>query len=273
MSYFFKNKYMIIIFTVTILIFVVMIVSNGNRNKTTFVEDIVATVLSPVQKVFFNTGKNISDFFQFLKEIKTIKKQNESLILEIEKFKEENRKLQNLKEENDRFRKMLDLKYELDDLEMIGAQVISKQSNNWFDIFTIDKGIADNINKNDTVITEKGLVGHIFEISKNSAKVISVIDSNSAVAAIITRTRDFGMVKGDLLFQKEGLCKMIYLNKDADVVAGDAVETSGLGGIYPKGLFIGKIKDIREESDQVSKIASIEPAVDFKSLEYVFVVK
>ena len=273
MLHFLRSKYGILLTIVTILIFTVMVISAADRSKVTFFEDITVTIFSPVQKVFFNAGKGIGNFFKFIGEIKTLQEQNKKLLTEIEIITEQNRNLQKLGEENSRFKEMLNLKEELDNFDMIGAQVIAKQSGNWFEIFTIDKGTSDGIEKNCAVITSQGLVGHIFEISSHSAKIISIIDGNSAVSGLITRTRDFGMVKGDLVFQEDGLCKMIYINKDADIVIGDMVETSGLGGIYPKGLFIGKIKEVKKESHQVSKFALIEPIVDFKSLEYVFVIK
>lgn len=248
-------------------------ISATNRPTVTLFEDVVGVVVSPIQKIFFSIGKNAQNFIQFITEIKTLKQQNERYLREIDELKEENRKLQALKDENERLREMLGLKDRFDKFEIIGAQIIAKEPGNWFNVFTIDKGTADGLQKNSAVITSKGLVGHIYEIGINRAKVISVIDSNSAVSGLIVRTRDIAVVKGDLTLQKDGLCKMSYISKDADIIPGDLIETSGLGGIYPKGLLIGKIKATKKEPYEISKYAIVEPVVDFKRLEEVFVIK
>lgn len=273
MPYFLRNKYIIALILITLVIFVLMAMSVTGRSNATFVEDMVGVIVSPIQKVFFSIGKNIENAIQFIAEIKTLKQQNEKLLAEIDELKETNRKLQDLKAENERLREMLGLKERFDKFEIIGAQIIAKEPGNWFSVFTIDKGTNDGLEKNSAVITSKGLVGHIYDVGINRAKVISIIDSNSSVSGLMVRTRDIAVVKGDLALQKEGLCKMSYISKDADVIKEDLIETSGLGGIYPKGLLIGKIKEIKQEPHEISKYAIVEPAVDFKRLEQVFVIK
>ncbi|MBZ4645008.1 MAG: rod shape-determining protein MreC [Petroclostridium sp.] len=273
MPYFLRNKYIIALILITLVIFVLMAMSVTGRSNATFVEDMVGVIVSPIQKVFFSIGKNIENSIQFIAEIKTLKQQNEKLLAEIDELKETNRKLQDLKAENERLREMLGLKERFDKFEIIGAQIIAKEPGNWFSVFTIDKGTNDGLEKNSAVITSKGLVGHIYDVGINRAKVISIIDSNSSVSGLMVRTRDIAVVKGDLALQKEGLCKMSYISKDADVIKEDLIETSGLGGIYPKGLLIGKIKEIKQEPHEISKYAIVEPAVDFKRLEQVFVIK
>ncbi|WHH61053.1 rod shape-determining protein MreC [Petroclostridium sp. X23] len=273
MSHFIRNKYIIALILTTIAIFVFMGMSTAERQKAFFLEDIVGVVVSPIQKVFFSIGKNIESSIKFLSEIKTLKQQNEMLLSEVDELKETNRKLQDLRAENERLREMLGLKERFDKFEIVGAQIIAKEPGNWFNVFTIDKGTADGLEKNCAVISSKGLVGYVFDIGLNRAKVISVIDSNSSVSSLIVRTRDIAVVKGDLTLQKEGLAKMNYIDKDADIIKGDLIETSGLGGIFPKGLLVGKIKEVGKEPYEISKYAVIEPAVDFQRLEQVFVIK
>ncbi|MGE4282699.1 MAG: rod shape-determining protein MreC [Clostridia bacterium] len=273
MSYFFKNKYVLGLIITTVVIFILMGMSTAESQKANFFEDITGLVISPIQKVFFGVGKNIEGSIEFVGEIKNLKQKNEILLTEVDELKETNRKLQDLKDENQRLREMLGLKERFDEFQIVGAQIIAKEPGNWFNIFTIDKGTADGLEKNCAVITSKGLVGHIVDISLNRAEVISIIDSNSSASSLIVRTRDIAVVKGDLTLQKEGLCKMNYIAKDADIIKGDQIETSGLGGIFPKGLLVGTIKEIGKEPYEISKYAIIEPAVDFKRLEQVFVIK
>ncbi|MCG8501698.1 MAG: rod shape-determining protein MreC [Firmicutes bacterium] len=272
-SGFLKNKYNIALIVITLTIFVIMGMSVGDRPKATVVEDVIATVVSPVQSFFYNTGKSVENAVRFASEIKTLKEERDRLLLQVDKLQEDNRGLQELGKENKRLREMLGLKKKLDDFEFVGAQIIGKDPGNWFNTFTIDKGTADGLENKCAVIASKGLVGYIYDVRTNSAKVMSIIDNDSAVSALIERTRDIAVVKGDLVLQHEGSCKMDNIEKGADIIAGDCVVTSGLGGIYPKGLLIGMIKQISEEPHEISQYAIVEPAVDFKRLEEVFVIK
>jgi len=274
MAYFFRNKYIVGLIFVTIVIFVLMGVSTTvERSKANVVEDIVGNILSPVQKIFYNIGESIDGIINFLGEIKTLKMQNEELVKKIDMMEQENRSIQELKDENRRLREMLDLKQKTDKFEMVAAEVVSKDPGNWFNTFIIDKGTAHGLQKKCAVITSKGLVGYICDIGTNWAKVISIIDADSSVGSIVVRTRDIAVVKGDLTLQNQGLCKMTYISKGENVISGDLVETSGMGGIYPEGLLIGKIKEIKPEEHGISKYAIIEPAVDFERINEVFVIK
>ncbi len=273
MPHFLKNKYIIVLLIVTILIFIIMAISSGDDSKNSFIGDAVNTVVYPMQKIVSNISRSITKTFVFVSEIRTLKQKNDILYNEVYKLSEENRQLQQFKIENDRLREMVGLKDRMTDYKLSGAQIVAKHPGNWFDIFTIDKGTNEGIKNKSAVITNKGLVGYVYDIGTNYARVMSIIDSDSSVSAVIARTRDSAIVKGDLALQNQGLCIMSYISPDADIVIGDNVETAGLGGIYPKGLYIGKIKDIRKDTHGISYYAIVEPAVDFKRLEEVFVIE
>ncbi len=269
---FLKNKYVLGLILVTLIIIVTMVISAGDYVQGTFVEEGISLLISPAQKVVTSIGNAIENSIQFLLEIRILKEQTEELKVKVEELQEENRQLQELRSENDRLRLMLDFKEKYSDYEYVGAQVIAKQPGNWFNTFTIDKGTADGLEYRNVVMSSKGVVGYIYDIQKHSAKVMSIIDIDSSVSALISRTRDTAVVKGDLALQNNGLCKMSNISKDADIVVGDNIITAGLGGIYPKGLLVGKIKEIEEMPHEISQEAIIEPVVDFKRLEEVFVI-
>jgi len=106
-----------------------------------------------------------------------------------------------------------------------------------------------------------------------TSKVISIIDEDSSISARLSKTSDLVVVKGDRKLKEQGLCIMNYIPADADVSAGDRVETSGVGGIYPKGILIGTVKEVRQRTNDLDRYAIIEPVVDFKRLEEVFILK
>jgi rod shape-determining protein MreC len=257
---------------ITATVLILMGVSASNRIKATVLEDIVGVVVTPVQKVFNKISSSIENSAEFFASKKLLREQNEELVYRLSELEQKEMKLQQLENENTRLREMLDLKNEHAEFSFVSAHVIAKDPGNWFNTFVIDKGTSHGLEINSAVLTSKGLVGHIYDIGINRAKVISIIDSNSNVSGIISRTRDVGVIRGDLELQKEGLSKMDYILKDADVIPGDYVETSGLGGIYPKGILVGKIKEVVKESHEITKSAIIQPAVDFKSLEEVLVI-
>lgn len=122
------------------------------------------------------------------------------------------------------------------------------------------------------VLSGNGLVGHIIEVAPNYSKVLSIIDDRNAVSSKVLRTGDLGIVKGDLTLLNEGLCKMEYVDAEADIIVGDEIVTSNLSDIYPPGIMIGVVKEIETESHGLTKYALIEPVVDFRHLEEVLVI-
>jgi rod shape-determining protein MreC len=269
---FLKNKYFIALLLITISIFILMAISSGEETGDNFIGNTINTVVYPVQRIASGIGRSTQSALVFLSEISSLKQKNELLTEEVYQLGEKNRQLQHLSQENDRLREIIGLKERITEYDLIGAQIVAKHPGNWFEIFTIDKGTENGIRNKSAVITNKGLVGYVYEIGTNYARVMSMIDSDSSISAIIVRTRDNAVVKGELSLQNQGLCIMNYISPDADIVIGDSVETTGLGGIYPKGLYIGKIKEIKKDTHGISYFAIVEPAVDFKRLEEVFVI-
>ena len=116
-------------------------------------------------------------------------------------------------------------------------------------------------------------MGYINEIGTSWARVVSIIDADSSAGAIVQRTGDRGLAEGDLELSMEGLCKMTYVSKQANLVPGDYVETSGIGVIFPPGLYIGRIREVETQTQGISQSAIVEPAVDFSKLSEVLVIK
>lgn len=120
------------------------------------------------------------------------------------------------------------------------------------------------------VVSADGIVGYVISVTDTTAKVQTIIDASSSTSAVMSISRDNIIVKGEL--GNENMLKATYISSDADLILNDDVETSGLGGIYPKGLKIGKLVQIIEETNITEKYAIIEPAVDFSKLETVLVI-
>lgn len=169
--------------------------------------------------------------------------------------------------ENVRLRKLLDFK-EKSVYPLTAAGVIGYDSSNLSSIIIIDKGRRQEINRGCAVITNDGLVGRIVEVGDSTSKVLLINDINSGVAALIQRSRQKGLISGTL----GGGLILHYLLPDADVQISDLVITSGLSGLYPKGILIGKVMKIQEEDSRGEIFAVLRPSANLTKLEEVLIV-
>lgn len=270
----FRNKLFLFIL-ITLTLFILMGVTANQNSEVNWISNIISVPISPIQKFFSSLGQRIESGLSFFKDINATKQENEYLRMRINELEKENRELLGYREKNEELREALKLKDRFDDYDLIGANVIAKDPGNWFDVFKIDVGSKDGIVNDLPVLTgAKGLVGRIMGTDVTSSKVITIIDEDSVVSGWISKAGGGPVrVRGDLTLKNEGLCRMDYIPVDVDVEVGDVIETSGLGGIYPKGILIGRVKEVRKTSSDLSRYAVIEPETDFKRLEEVFVLK
>lgn len=273
MSFFSRNRYKILLIGITILLVVLMALSTIPWKKANFISDVLGVVISPVQKGISAVIGGVQGFFGSISNMGRYEAENAELKEKIALLESEVRETEELKKENTRLRSMLDLKERDVQYDMQAAEVIAKDAGNWFSAFTIDKGTSSGIAQGNAVITNDGLVGYVYEVGTTWAKVTTIIDSGSSAGAAIKRTGDTGVVEGDLKLQNEGKCAFVYLQKDANVTEGDYVETSGLGGIYPPGLYIGKVAEVTADAGGVSQRAIVQPAVEFDRISEVFVIR
>ncbi len=267
-----KRKIIIVVLCITVLIFTFMGITFATDRSGAF-NNAVNIVLTPVQKVFTGIGDGIGDFFEYIHDMKTYKAENIDLKDRVADLEREVRELGALKKENERLRSALDLKEQDVENRMIFAEVKSKEPGNWFYVFTIDKGTNHGIKKDDAVMTSQGLVGKVSDVGNTWAEVTSIIDPESSVGAVISRTQEIAITDGDMALAEQGKCRLEYIKTDLSLVAGDSVETSGLGGIYPKGILIGTVSEIKNDSSGYARYAIIETAVDFEKIREVIVIK
>jgi rod shape-determining protein MreC len=163
------------------------------------------------------------------------------------------------------------LKYVDSDAQIgyVSCNVISKDVGNWFNMFTIDAGINQGINKNSTVINGNGLVGLVYEVGDNWSKVISIVDQKSSVGFEMLRVADDydGVLSGTTNYELIGE----LFDPKASVKVGDYIVTSGLG-MYPKGILIGKIYEVVVDKDLILNKIKVTPVVDFRKIDKVMVI-
>lgn len=270
----FRSKWFIISL-VTILILVVMGVSSGKNSKLKWLNNIISVPLTPVQGFFTDIGSKIEEGFSFFSDIEAVKNENEELKVRIKELEKKNRELASFESKIDELRLALNLKAQFDDYTIVGANIVAIDPGNWFNIFKVDRGSNEGLQADFPVVTNtKALVGRVLSSDMTSSKVITIIDEDSAVAGWISKAGGGrAIVRGDLKLKEKGLCRLDYIPLDIDVSVGDIVETSGLGGIYPKGIIIGKVIEVRVTNSEMNRYAIIKPEADFKRLEEVYILK
>jgi len=263
------KKHIIIIAVVTLIVTIVAVFSFRAGNNA--VSNAVGTVISPVQSIAANVVSGIKKTFKNIAASGKAVKENEKLREEILSLNDQLRMLEGYKTENERLRSLIDLKETRTEFKCEGANVIGRKSDELSSIITLDKGTKDGVDKNSVVFVPEGLVGVVTEAGVNFCKVRTVYDSESSVSAICLRSGDMGIVESAGFSAKDKLCSMNYIDRSAKTVVGDVVETSGTGGIFPRGIAIGKITEIKEDSRNLTLTAVIKTEVDIYKLDNVLV--
>ena len=256
---------------ITIIIIILLVIfSNSNANQLTYVQDICNIFVMPIQNGFTYLKNKISGNDSFFSDMDTLKAENEELKKKNSELEQSLREYEILKAENETLKEYVNLKDKYKEYSTVPAYVINRDISNYSDTIVINVGKNDEIEANMTVISDQGLVGHILSVTDTTAKVQTIIDTASSVSSTISTTRDSIIVSGTL--DNNSMLKATYIPTDATLVQGDNVETSGLGGIYPKGIHIGTISQIVNTKNITDRYAMIEPAVDFSKLETVLVI-
>lgn len=272
MGGFFRSRGFVIMLAV-IAVLAILIAVTYDRVQVTFIEDAVNSVLSPIQSFSVKASNSIIDFFERVFSSTDLDKENEQLKVQLAQYEIIENELNTLREENERLKGLLNYTDITQNYTYVTARVIGKSQGVWFSEFTVNAGRNDGVMENQAVVNSKGLVGRVSSVSANTCKVTSIIDSTSDVSVMVERTRDYGFARGILNVDKNEKLELYYLPSGYDLVPGDNILTSGIGGIFPKGIAIGTVTEVsRANEDTEDRNAIIQPAVDFLRLEEVMIV-
>ena len=255
-----------------ILVIAMIFLAARGKIETPFFDKTAMTVLSPFQNFFSWAGSQLAYLKGSITEIQYLQQQNKQLREEVELLRAQNLTASEYASENQRLRALLGYKQVSTQFDLVAAGVIGRESVTWSSVIMINRGTLDGVANNMAVVTEMGLVGHVLEAGANTSKVQLILDPRSSVGTLVQRpdSRVAGIVEGDM--NDPNHPRMVNIPKDANVQVEDAVVTSGFGGVYPKGIVVGKIKEIHNEEGGLLKYGVIETSVNFEKLEDVAVI-
>lgn len=231
----------------------------------------VQYVLTPLRTGVSTLTEHIEQIYDYVFRYETMAAENDALRQQINKLQEDVRQADAIARENERLRKLLELKNTHQDYELVDGYIISRSSLDWQSTLTINRGTEDGIALGMCAITETGeVVGLVSEVGSNYAVVKTVLDSSLQISALLASSGTNGMIQGGYASEHQGLLKMDYLPTSTIIKNGDQVVTAG-STVYPRNLILGKVVDAGFNDTGVAKFALIRPSVDVLALEQIFV--
>ena len=245
----------------------ILVISMAGRKEFTVLHKFGLEVVGPFQTAISKVSNYSGSIRQKYVDLFSVREENEQLRQELLQYRTANIEYREALATNVRLQKLLEMKESLPP-PTLTAEIVGKDPSLWFRTLTINRGSSDGVQKGMPVVTVEGVVGQILTSSPNYSKVLLATDPNSAVDVITQKTRVHGIVKG-LGRDAFGLN---YVLKSAVVEKGDFVLTSGLGGVFPKGLMVGSVLEITNSRRGMFQKIEIEPAVDFSQLEHLIII-
>ena len=265
-----EHKKLTVMLSILLILIVIIVASYYNPGNSTALGRGIEKAVSFVQGPVSSAGEGIKSGARGIFQFRSVLKENEELKDEVASL---NREIIKLKLSRTELNELRDLSNVLgyqnvtQNYNLVTADVIAMDGSNWFNFFTINRGTNSGIYKDAVVINGEGLIGRVYEVGPNWAKVISVIDESNSVSFKVFRNMQLlGILSGDGKGSLEGY----MIDPDAAVIKGDILITSGMG-MYPEGIVIGKVKKVVWNNDTLLKTIAIEPAAYFKNLQKVTV--
>jgi len=227
---------------------------------------VVLEVAAPIERIVSAPFDGIRDFYENYVDLIGVRSENRRLRRRISEIESENLQFREALVSSGHLGRIASMRDEVE-IPMLPAEVVGLDVTPWFRSVLVDRGSQHGVEPGYPVITHEGVVGVVTVTSEHAAKTMLLLDRQSAVDALVQRSRARGVLRG---VGRDRL-EFEFVVRGADVVAGDEIVTSGLGGIYPKGLRLGRVSELREAGGRLMRIAVIEPAVDLGQLEQVFV--
>lgn len=266
----FVRRNRVVLTSGSLLLISLLLLSSGSRTRTP-IDPLAAVVLEgmrPLQGAVAVGLDAVGQTWRTYVALIGVKQENERLQRRGLELEQQAGRLAEIEQTDKRLGELLSFRSTLEG-DLRAAQIIGRDPLPWFGTVTIDKGETDGVRKNMAVLSPFGVVGQTMTTSAHSARVLLITDHNSGVDAVVQRSRARGIVEGAL----DGGCVMKYLKRGEDVEVGDRVVTSGLDGIFPKGIIIGTVTHLTRGNRGLLQLADVQPSVPLDRIEEVLVVR
>lgn len=257
---------------VVIVLCILSALYSGVTGNPSPVTRLVSFVTTPVQRLASGVTGALGKGFGYFTEFDNLKAENEELKKQIRDMEQTVRDAELAIEENNQLRAAAGQPERTRELTTINAEVIARNPGDWAMTLSLDKGSSHGVEVGDLVTTVDGMVGYVSEVYSNNCEVTTVVDVEMQCGALITRTRETAIAEGNYDLMAEGNLRLSYLTEDSSVVIGDTVETSGRGGLFPKGVMIGTVESVLPEENGISYYAVIKPFVNVDTVSSVSIV-
>lgn len=234
---------------------------------------VIGSVVTPVQNAAAKAFDSVSGFFGYFYRYSSLVEENRRLNEELAEYREMEQKYLNAINENTELRKLTGLKAKYRDFDFELCQAASVYRGSAQAGMVLSKGSSSGIEQGDTVMTKNGMIGYISDLGPGYSEVVTVLDVAFKAEAKVARTRETVIAEGDFELMGDGYFRLSYLSPDCDIKVGDLIETSGYAGVYPQGLILGTVREIKLDSSGLMAYAVVKPAEDISEVRWVYAVK
>lgn len=274
MRNFLKNHGLWVLFAAAVIA-VALAVMSALSNTSAPLTNLANIVASPFRSAYTAVATWFNDKQNYYRDTTALEAENAALRKRIAEMEETVRQAEAALDENERLRELLNLREQRRDItsDMEAAHITEHTVTNWSSSLTLDKGTTHGVEAGDCVIDETGaLVGVISKTGTNWSTVLTLVDTDTSLGAKVFRTGDLGLAQGEFSLMGQNRLRLDYL-ADCQLLGGDLVVTSGLGGYYPSDLVIGSVEEVQVDDSGAASYAILAPSVDFSALTEVFIIK
>lgn len=274
MKDFFRNNGLLILIAAALLAALTAVGSYLFQGAPNPLENVLGVVTTPIRDGISALAGWAEGIYNYSFHYEELQAENDRLRAELAQLQETARDAEAAVKENERLRELLGLREQRRELTFESATITARSTSNWASTMTLSKGSAQGVAAGDCVVDAAGnLVGIIDEAGTNWSTMITVVDATLEMGALLSRTESIAILEGDFTLMAQERLKLTYLPENTELLTGDLVLTSGLGGNYPSDLVVGTIASIHTDASGMSRYAVITPAADLESLVQVFIIK
>lgn len=260
---------------VAIAVFLVGIMAwaGANGRLTAAPQELLSVAVAPLQRAAAAVSGGVASVWEKYTSIDAVMAENEQLQKENAELQKQLVDYDRAIAENEAYKALADIQESNPNNTYVSSFVIGRDPLDEFWGFTLDKGSADGVEENDTIVSDDGyLLGMVTEVELTSCKVMTILHPSFNAAGVVSRTRDNGIITGSADYAPDGLCLFTNLARSTETKAGDIIITTGLGGVFPPNVLLGRVKEVAADASGKSSIAVVEPGADVRTVKHVFII-